>query len=546
MTQQLERRYIKIDEIRINEDSRTVCGYAVKFDSLSQDLGFYETIKSGAITEETIKQSDIYAKFNHRDDAILARSRYGEGTLRLELREDGLYYEFEAPHTVWGDELLEDIRNGNSYGSSLALLCEQDKWSQRDGQYYRDVLKIKYLGDVSPVFEPAYLDTYVDKRGMEQIKKHSQNTMENEKTLEEQIAELQEELKSLREQMQPEKEDEMDEETPANNEEEKPVDEDPAEEKQCEEDDPAKEQRNKNINTIKMEQRFNLLKELKNAYETGTTLKLNEVRAYTVTDEGDDVVKTDIFDIWGPLTANTVLADAGVKFITGIKDNVKIPLMSVVSCTFIGETATADNGSGTFTNKTLSPKRITAKYPISLELLAQDSIGVENHIREEIIKAVGLKLEEVLLGDGAGSDDIPAGLFHGKVVKTISTFEDVANLEAEVEGANVNGECKYIMNPKAKAKLRTTIKGTNGTGNIFENGEVDGTPALITTNVADSKMIYGDFSNVVCAAWDNVQLDVVRDVASLENGQVTIVVNAFVDGGLIRENALACGTTNMG
>ena len=546
MTQQLERRYIKIDEIRINEDSRTVCGYAVKFDSLSQDLGFYETIKSGAITEETIKQSDIYAKFNHRDDAILARSRYGEGTLRLELREDGLYYEFEAPHTVWGDELLEHIRNGNLYGSSFAFLCEQDKWSQRDGQYYRDVLKIKYLGDVSPVFEPAYLDTYVDKRGMEQIKKHSQNTMENEKTLEEQIAELQEELKSLREQMQPEKEDEMDEETPANNEEEKPVDEDPAEEKQCEEDDPAKEQRNKNINTIKMEQRFNLLKELKNAYETGTTLKLNEVRAYTVTDEGDDVVKTDIFDIWGPLTANTVLADAGVKFITGIKDNVKIPLMSVVSCAFKGETATADNGSGTFTNKTLSPKRITAKYPISLELLAQDSIGVENHIREEIIKAVGLKLEEVLLGDGAGSDDIPAGLFHGKVVKTISTFEDVANLEAEVEGANVNGECKYIMNPKAKAKLRTTIKGTNGTGNIFENGEVDGTPALITTNVADSKMIYGDFSNVVCAAWDNVQLDVVRDVASLENGQVTIVVNAFVDGGLIRENALACGTTNMG
>ena len=264
MTQQLERRYIKIDEIRINEDSRTVCGYAVKFDSLSQDLGFYETIKSGAITEETIKQSDIYAKFNHRNDAILARSRYGEGTLRLELREDGLYYEFEAPHTVWGDELLEHIRNGNLYGSSFAFLCEQDKWSQRDGQYYRDVLKIKYLGDVSPVFEPAYLDTYVDKRGMEQIKKHSQNTMENEKTLEEQIAELQEELKSLREQMQPEKEDEMDEETPANNEEEKPVDEDPAEEKQCEEDDPAKEQRNKNINTIKMEQRFNLLKEFYN------------------------------------------------------------------------------------------------------------------------------------------------------------------------------------------------------------------------------------------------------------------------------------------
>lgn len=528
------------------DENRHITGYGILFESESVDMGFIEIIKRGAITQNELDNSDIFFYYNHDDSEVLARSTNGEGTLKLTVDDIGVKYEFDAPKTQRGDEMLEHIKRGEMWGSSFGFVLPHDgsgeKWEKRNGKYYRVITKIGQVFELSCVFSPAYPDTTCINRNI------PNDTMENEKTLEEQIAELQEELKSLREQMQeqPDKEEEMVEETTIENEETKPVDEDPAEVKQCEEEIPTKQQRNKNINTNKMEQRFNLLKELKNAYETGTTIKLNEVRAYTVTDEGDDVVKTDIFDIWGPLTANTVLADAGVKFITGIKDNVKIPLMSVVSCAFKGETAPADNGSGSFTSKTLSPKRITAKYPISLELLAQDSIGVENHIREEIIKAVGLKLEEVLLGDGAGSDDMPAGLFNGKVVKHITSFEDIANLEAEVEGANVNGECKYIMNPKAKAKLRTTIKGTNGTGNIFENGEVDGTPALITTNVADNKMIYGDFSNVVCAAWDNVQLDVVRDVASLENGQVTIVVNAFVDGGLVRENAIACGTTQPG
>lgn len=305
------------------------------------------------------------------------------------------------------------------------------------------------------------------------------------------------------------------------------------------------ENNNKVINNNnKMEKRYSLMKELRSALETGKSFNLADVesRAYTVTAEGEDVVQTDLYDIWEPLRAKNVLVQAGAQVITGIKNNVQIPLMSAVSANWAGETAAATDGSGTFTSKKLSPKRITAKYPISLQLLAQDSIGIESAIRADIQKAINSKLEATLLGNAAGTDDQPAGLFYAPesatTVVDIATFADVCNLEGSVEEANFDGGV-YVMSPKAKAALRNMAKSAKSTQLVMEGGQVDGTDAFVTSHVAGKKMIYGDFSNLVIATWDNVMIDVVRDTASVGNGMVTIVVNAFCDAALVRPEALA-------
>lgn len=301
---------------------------------------------------------------------------------------------------------------------------------------------------------------------------------------------------------------------------------------------------NKENRSIKMEnKKFNLLKELRSAYETGKKINLAEQRAYSVTDEGDKVVATDVYDIWGPLRAKNVLVEAGAKFISGIKNNVQIPLMGAVSVNWANETEAATDGSAAFTKKVLTPKRITAKYPISLELLAQDTLDVESAVREDIIKAVNAKVEETLLGSDLGDTSKPAGLFNGKTLDKIKSFGDLVALEAKVDDANVDGECKYVMSNKAKADFRVMSKGTKSTQLVMEQGEIDGTQVLATSHVKDQNVIYGDFSNLVIATWDNITIDVVRDVASVGNGNVTIVVNAFVDAALIRDNALVYGTT---
>lgn len=154
---------------RKDNESRMVEGIAVVFNSDSQNMGFIENISPEAITQETIDNSDIFAYLNHDESrGVLARRRYGKGTLQLRLQDDGLYYSFEAPHTQLGDELLEYLNRGEITTSSFAFIVDEndgDEWeSGEDGVLHRRIKKIYKICDVSPVFEPAYLETECVKR----------------------------------------------------------------------------------------------------------------------------------------------------------------------------------------------------------------------------------------------------------------------------------------------------------------------------------------------------------------------------------------------
>lgn len=155
-----ETRQIQSD-FKVDSESRTVEGYAVCFESPSANIGWIETIHKGAITEDTIKRSDIFAKFNHDDNKILARSKNGEGSLLLEIDDHGLRYMFDAPKTALGDELLEYLHRGDLSQSSFAFNIDRndktaERWYKENGTLYRDIYKIDKLYDVSPVFNPAY------------------------------------------------------------------------------------------------------------------------------------------------------------------------------------------------------------------------------------------------------------------------------------------------------------------------------------------------------------------------------------------------------
>lgn len=558
----IEYRSFRI-EARESE-SRTVCGYGSVFNSQSEDLGFIETIDPRAITEDTIKRSDVFATLNHDMNKILARCKYGSGSLELKCDDKGLYYRFDAPNTNLGDELLEYLNRGEIDSSSFAFTVKRDEWTKgEDGKYYRTILEIDQLFDVSPVFSPAYSEASCQKRNTasdyeKQINTLEQRDMDNK----EKLNQLEEEIKKLRAEMEAEEEkpaeepvEEPTEEMPAEEEvkeepvEEKPEEVEEKEETPEEEELPEEEERNKtnkNISRNTMEKRFSLVKEIRNAMDKGTQINLAELnkRAYTVADNGEAVVETDIFDIMKPLYDKNVLVAAGAKYMTGLVGDVQVPVMTGVAAAWEGEVDETAEGAGSFTQVKLSPKRLSVRVPVSLQLLAQDGVGVENAIREDIINAVNQKLEATILGAGAGDTTKPEGLFNGATKNAIADFGDIADLEATVEAAKIDGNCKYIVSPKAKATLRATIKGTNATGMVFENNAIDGVEALSTGHVAAGDLVYGDFSQLLIGAWGDVTLDVVRDSAYLSKGQVCIIVNAYFDAKPARKAAFAFGTVN--
>ena len=596
-----ELRFVRSD-ITIEFSERIVSGYAIRFMEESVDLGgFIERIHPEAISIDQIRNSDIFALFNHEDGMVLGRT--GAGTLKLDLREDGLYYEINVPNTVAGNELLEHIKRGEMYGTSFAFSLPSDGsgevWSKgEDGNIYRDITNIEFIWEISPVFEPAYPTTTVSARSLEKIQElndmikekielRKEEVKEPEKEMQkEQKAENcndkkeervedgpKEDMKEDKEDMKEDKEEQMseDKEEQMSEDKEDKMSED-KEEKECGEKD--KEERNtktQNKKSITMEKRFSLLraineiangKQLDAASQAVVNAGAEEMRKagqsfsgqiqipvgelregpvhYTVAGDGEHVVVTDYLNILEPLKAKNVLVNAGANYLTGIVGNLQIPSMSAENVFWEGEVTDAKDGAGTFEHINMAPRRLSAYIDISKQFLVQDSLGAEALIRKQLVEAINDKLEATILSDAAAIGNVPAGIFNGVVPTEISDYASVCNFESELDQNNFVGEFKYVINPKAKAYLRASIKGTNATGMIMENDAIDGTPAETTTHMKEDTVAYGAWDNLYIAQFGGVDL-LIDNYTQATKGCVRLVINAFFDYKVVRDGAIVLG-----
>ena len=601
------------DNANTSNDNRHIEGYAIVFNSLSNDLGgFREIIEQGAITDELINNSDIVCLLNHDiKKGLLARSYHGRGSLKLEIDEHGLHYSFDAPNTDLGDEVLEGIRRGDISKCSFAFVCGEDNWTKdENGEYIRHVKKIKNLYDVSLVYHPAYEETEVkaDTRGLDELKAQEEannivkENSEDMNDKQELITQLQTILEKLKTDEKPvedtPKEDEKpveekgdcmndkpveekaDEDTPK--EDEKPVedqpvedenpvetDETPKEENENETEDEEKpedkEQRNNQNISTNMTKKFSLIKAINDVTNNRSLddvakevvakgvqemrksglaiagsiqlpvleteneeIRANGVLAQTAT-AGAENIATEKLDILEPLRANMVMSQAGATYLTGLVGNISIPAYTGSNVAWAGEVATAANGAGDWSEIKLQPHRLTAYVDVSREFLIQSSNDAEAMLRRDIIAAIGNKLEATILGSEAGTDEKPAGLFNGVTAMTTAVkFGDIVDAEAELDAANVSGAYTYILSPKAKAALRTLSKDAGSGRFVLEDGEIEGSKALVSSNVVAKGMVVGDFTDYVIAQWGAIDL-VVDNYTKATEGKVRLVVNAYFD-----------------
>lgn len=591
-----ELRFVRSD-ITIEFSERIVSGYAIRFMEESVDLGgFIERIHPEAISIDQIRNSDIFALFNHEDDLVLGRT--GAGTLKLDLREDGLYYEINVPNTVAGNELLEHIKRREMYGTSFAFSLPSDGsgevWSKgEDGNIYRDITNIEILYEISPVFSPAYPTTTISARSLDKLNE-LKNMKENIELREDEVKdpekEKQEEQKSEncndkkeerveddpKEEMQEDKEDMKEDKEDMKDEETKSEDEpkdDNKDKQDMDEKDPDEKRNTKTLNKSrfnKMEKRFSLLKAIREVannqqldaasqavinagaeemrkagqpfggqIQLPTELRDNPVH-YTVEADGAHVVVTDYLNILEPLKAKNVLVNAGANYLTGLVGNIQIPSMTAENVYWEGEITDTKNGAGAFDHINMAPRRLSAYIDISKQFLAQDSLGAENLIRTQLVEAINDKLEATILSNAAANGTVPAGIFNGITPTDITDYASVCDFEAKLDENNFVGDFKYVINPKAKAYLRSAIKGTNATGMIMENDAIDGTAAETTTHMATDNIAYGDWSNLYIGQWGGIDLTV-DNYTQATKGCVRLVINAFFDYKVVRNGAIVLG-----
>ena len=179
MDKRLEKTIRKVSyELREQDGTKRISGVAAN--SSTYDMGtFTESIAPGAWGD--LSQYDVRALINHDNNKLLARSKFGKGSLQLEESAGELRYSFPIPNTSDGVDALELLKRGDISESSWQFSVSDDTWDFSKDKPHRTITKVADVRDVSLVTFPANPTTTVELRSMEEAKKAlelNKNTME--------------------------------------------------------------------------------------------------------------------------------------------------------------------------------------------------------------------------------------------------------------------------------------------------------------------------------------------------------------------------------
>ncbi len=166
-----ERRVVNTPvtvEKREDGSIKSIVGYPIVYEKDSEDMGFIETVAKGA-AGSALGRSDIRGLKNHDPSLIFARDGVN---LKLSEDEHGIRYEATPIDTHNFREVAKEVDLGLLDGQSFGFTILSDKWDDLDKETpRRTITEIGVIFDVGPVTYPAYPDTTVALRSLDNIKK---------------------------------------------------------------------------------------------------------------------------------------------------------------------------------------------------------------------------------------------------------------------------------------------------------------------------------------------------------------------------------------
>ena len=178
-----ELRMMHSVEARADEEGkRFIEGEAAVIDKITV-IGrwdpFEEVIRRGAF--DNAVKGDIRIVKNHSADLVLGRSKNGEGTGNVFVNPKG-NLAFSCPvrdnrsHSV---DTYDEILSGDIDGCSFLFRIDEERWtwpSKENGREMplREILSFELIYDVGPVTYPAYQETSVIARSLNEVDEYKQ------------------------------------------------------------------------------------------------------------------------------------------------------------------------------------------------------------------------------------------------------------------------------------------------------------------------------------------------------------------------------------
>ena len=173
-------------EVRAKEDEEhghILEGRPIVYDQRT-DLGWYdEIIEAGALEATDLK--DVRFLVNHNTDMIpLARSRNNNAnsTMQMSIDDGGMAIrvDLDVDNNVEAKNLYSAVNRGDIDGMSFMFSVDGDKWDDKESEHpTRTITSIGKVFEVSAVTFPAYEQTSIQARGLEEALESAKSSLEN-------------------------------------------------------------------------------------------------------------------------------------------------------------------------------------------------------------------------------------------------------------------------------------------------------------------------------------------------------------------------------
>lgn len=534
-------------------DSNTVEGYALNWNEY--DMGaFVERIDPNALGD--LRSYDIHALYNHDYDRVLARSKYGEGTLALEQDAEGLKFRFDLPDTPTGNEVRTLVGRGDVDQASWAFTVKKERWENvRSEKPLRVIEQIGEMYDISLTPRGANPTTSVALRSLEEAQKAEPETInQNPETVEnhEQEAEVRAnafvDASAVQGQLS-----------------------------KSEARDLAKFNIVKAINEARsgkltgieaevnaegMNEKRRLGVDVRDMHAVNLPEMLTK-RTQSVTggaggNLGGDLVFTEpgrYVDFLYPNTPTLGLCSVAENLV----GNVEFPKQTAsYALNWQTETGTDSAQDITFDKVSMSPKRAVITASMSNQLLRQEySRGIEQRIIQQLNLSFNKGLENAVL-NGTGASNQPSGIYTELAAQALTlgaiTFDDLVDMEAALAASDaLAGNLAYVTHPNVVAKLKKT-KVDAGSGRFLVEGMLDPVKTangynIYSTTVSKKTvgspdtygLLFGNFSDVQIGFWGGATL-MVDPYSNMKSSIVEVYVERFMDVAVLRNASFALAT----
>jgi HK97 family phage major capsid protein len=235
---------------------------------------------------------------------------------------------------------------------------------------------------------------------------------------------------------------------------------------------------------------------------------------------GGNLVATDNISFIDILRARSVVMRMGAMRMTGLVGNVTVPRQTgaATAAWLANEGTGVSESDQTFGQMALSPKNVAAYTELSRQLMMQSSPSAEMIVMNDLAAVVALAVDSAAI-QGTGLTGQPTGIIStsgiGSVTGTTIAYSGILEFQTDVMAANalINAATSgYVCTPAVAALLAVRQRFASTDTPLWEGGLMDGRvagfAAMSSTQMPASRLLFGDFSQLVIAEWGALELDV--------------------------------------